>query len=328
MTPVDVIGAGPAGSAAAISARQRGAEVRLFEKSRLPRHKVCGEFLSPEAEPLLKSLGLWDQFLTARPATIRRLALHFRSSEKHCVLPEPGFGLSRYRLDELLFQGAVQLGAQAISGSGPEALERPTVLAHGRWNPSARGGRLFGFKAHFQGPPADAIELYFDGDCYVGLNAVEGGSMNVCGLAPESLLQQHGFDIDAVVSASEKLGQRLRPLTRCMNWMTTGPLVFQNRFRGSAGELEYPAGDALSFVDPFTGSGMLSALTSGRLAGIAASEKTKPTEYLAQCRRRLETPFQFSALCRRLLANAWGERLAGLIPGQVLFRLTRPHRVI
>jgi len=42
---IRVIGAGPAGAAAAIAARLEGVEVDLFEKSRFPRQKVCGEFL-------------------------------------------------------------------------------------------------------------------------------------------------------------------------------------------------------------------------------------------------------------------------------------------
>jgi len=41
-----VVGAGPAGSAAAISAAKKGATVLLLERSRFPRHKVCGEFVS------------------------------------------------------------------------------------------------------------------------------------------------------------------------------------------------------------------------------------------------------------------------------------------
>jgi 2-polyprenyl-6-methoxyphenol hydroxylase-like FAD-dependent oxidoreductase len=46
-----------------MAALKEGARVRLFEKSRFPRHKVCGEFLSPELRPALESLGVWPEFL-------------------------------------------------------------------------------------------------------------------------------------------------------------------------------------------------------------------------------------------------------------------------
>src|SRR5437899_12568811 len=51
-----VAGGGPAGSAAAITAVRKGARVLLLERGRLPRHKVCGEFVSAEALELLGSL--------------------------------------------------------------------------------------------------------------------------------------------------------------------------------------------------------------------------------------------------------------------------------
>ncbi len=327
MQTVEIIGAGPAGSAAALAARQEGADVRLIEKSRFPRHKVCGEYLSPEAVPVLRSLGAWDSFLAARPAVIRRLILHFGSSEKRCNLAEPAYGLSRYSLDQLLFNSAIESGAQHLLEPS-EPFSGATVLAHGRKNLSARGDRLFGFKAHFAGAPSDAIELFFFNGCYVGVNAVEGGITNVCGLGPEDFLRRFDFDIDAVAASSEALAVRLRPLTRQWKWLTTGPLVFQNGFRSNFEARDYFAGDALSFVDPFTGSGMLSALTTGRLAGIAAARGTPVQEYVDQCRRRLEKPFQFSSLFRSLLANGWGERLVGLVPGQLLVWLTRPHSVV
>src|SRR5947208_14263488 len=45
-----IIGGGPAGSAAAITAARGGARVLLLERGRFPRHKECGEFVS--ADPL------------------------------------------------------------------------------------------------------------------------------------------------------------------------------------------------------------------------------------------------------------------------------------
>ena len=51
-----IIGGGPAGTSAAISAARLGASVLLLERGRLPRHKVCGEFVSAESLSLLADL--------------------------------------------------------------------------------------------------------------------------------------------------------------------------------------------------------------------------------------------------------------------------------
>ena len=52
-----VVGAGPAGSAAAAVLAEHGRSVLLLEKDVFPRHKVCGEFLSADALPSLDRIG-------------------------------------------------------------------------------------------------------------------------------------------------------------------------------------------------------------------------------------------------------------------------------
>src|ERR1035438_247864 len=57
MRAVHVVSGGPAGVMATFAAMREGAPVRIFEKSAFPRHKVCGEFLSPAILPLLRRTG-------------------------------------------------------------------------------------------------------------------------------------------------------------------------------------------------------------------------------------------------------------------------------
>jgi menaquinone-9 beta-reductase len=322
MKCINILGGGPAGSAAALAAlrhRTCDSAVTVIEKSHLPRHKVCGEFLSPEIARELERLGAWDAFVEAGPARVSRTMLHFGSRSKSSRLPEPAFGLSRYAFDLMLLDQARAAGADVAS----ETEKDPLVVATGRRTTrTSRGQRLFGFKAHFEGPTDDAVELFFFERCYVGVSSIEAGKTNVCGLAPESFLSRFGFEYDGVVMQCRALSDRLQPLRRVTQWFSTGPLQYGQAF-ADAGHA-YPAGDALSFVDPFTGSGLLAAVRSGAMAGKAAAIGQPVGDYLRECRASLRQPFQIAGVLRRALEGGWAEKLAPLVPARLLFALTRP----
>ena len=351
MTTIDVIGGGPAGAMAAIAARHDGAEVRVFEKSAFPRHKVCGEFLSPGILTLLRRAGCEQEFLSLRPAAIRTMDLHFGSRLVRHALPEPAYGLSRYALDRLLLDKAAALGAEVVRETRtPRALERPLVLANGRTAPDRTGERLFGFKAHFRGGSVacghanegalatagtpevfqqptgvdDTVALFFFDGCYVGVSGVESAEINVCGLAPERLLRDCAFQPERLLERCQPLQSRLAGLERVFDWLTTGPLVLGLPPREAPATLTYPAGDALGFIDPFTGSGILNAMLCGYSAGEAAARRLPVDAYLAAGRRALRRPFLVSALFRQVIGTGLAGPLAALVPGSWLFHLTRP----
>ena len=297
----------------------------LYEKSRLPRHKVCGEFLSPAVAPLLRELGAWNDFVKCGPAIIERFTLTFGARCVSAELEEPAYGLSRYALDHLLLQHAIQSGARLVRASLADAPE-PVVIAHGRMATvpaSVRGRRLFGFKTHFRGPSNNAIELYFSRGAYVGVSGIEHGRTNVCGLASEQVLTPFGFDFDQLVHSQVPLQDRLAQHSREMAWLATGPLVFRSDMNRAQPDQTYKAGDALLFVDPFTGSGMLNAIKTGALAGRCAAMGVSSAEYLKACRAELAKPFRVAALFRMIVQLGWAERLAGLAPPALLFRMTR-----
>src|SRR3954451_3426905 len=58
MADVLICGAGPAGTLAAIVLARAGVRVRLLDRARFPREKLCGDTLNPGALALLERLGL------------------------------------------------------------------------------------------------------------------------------------------------------------------------------------------------------------------------------------------------------------------------------
>jgi flavin-dependent dehydrogenase len=305
----DIIGGSLAGAAAALELLSQGAPVRIFEKSAFPRHKVCGEFLDGAAAAILNVTG----------APITTSALVWPGVRKEFTLPRPAVGLSRFQLDHTLLTRAVEAGAELI----PEkATPHPAaIVAHGRHARSQRGQRLFGYKAHFSGPPSEAVELYFHSSGYTGINPIEDSLTNVCGLAREEDLRAVQFRVDEFLARQPHTAQRLTGLQRQLDWLFTGPLFYGPTVE-TAG---YPCGDALSFVDPFTGSGMLCAVLTGQLAARSVLAGRTPAEHIAQCRSMLLPAYRWSSFLRRSLSWPLVPRLAQLVPGALLYAQSRPR---
>ncbi|HZV62809.1 MAG TPA: NAD(P)/FAD-dependent oxidoreductase [Methylophilaceae bacterium] len=116
-----IIGAGPAGSTAAILLAQAGWSVAIVEKQPFPRRKVCGECIAATNMPLMEKLGVADDFERLAGKPLRRVALML--GERTIVsdlpaLPDTkyawGRALSREHLDLLLLQKAATAGADIL----------------------------------------------------------------------------------------------------------------------------------------------------------------------------------------------------------------------
>ena len=186
-----VIGAGPAGSTAAILLARAGWSVALVEKQAFPRRKVCGECVAAGNLPLLDALGLGPAFAAAAGPALRRFALMQGGRSVQAALPAADFArhawgraLGRETLDTLLLAQARASGAavlqpwaaqsldggpgahactvRAVGGSETLTLRAPVLIAaHGAWEPlpaqrearrqARRPGDLLAFKANFRG---------------------------------------------------------------------------------------------------------------------------------------------------------------------------------
>ena len=115
-----VIGAGPAGSAAAWALARAGYRVALVDREAFPRDKTCGDGLIPDALGALDTMGL--RAAIAREAIDAR-ALHVVApSGESFRLAGTFLCLPRLRLDALLVAAAVDAGATLLppmSALGP-----------------------------------------------------------------------------------------------------------------------------------------------------------------------------------------------------------------
>jgi geranylgeranyl reductase family protein len=121
-----VVGAGPAGSAAALCLARAGVQVLLVDQHRFPRDKVCGDALIPDAHAALQRLDVLDEVLARAQA----------AQQLRCVSPSgraldvPGTlaVLPRRELDLLLCDAAQRAGARFLA---PARFEAP-LLQDGR----------------------------------------------------------------------------------------------------------------------------------------------------------------------------------------------------
>ncbi|UXH77961.1 NAD(P)/FAD-dependent oxidoreductase [Roseateles amylovorans] len=122
-----IIGAGPAGSAAARWLARAGKDVVMVDQQPLGRDKVCGDGLIPDAHQALERLGLLD----------RVMARAQRAAHVGCIGPRGGridvpghlAVLPRKVLDEILNLGAQEAGARFIA---PARFDAPLEDAQGR----------------------------------------------------------------------------------------------------------------------------------------------------------------------------------------------------
>jgi len=185
-----IIGAGPAGSSAAILLARAGWTVALVEKQSFPRRKVCGECIAASNLPLLDALGIGPAFEAAAGPELRTMTLMRGSRQARADLPAAdgpthrwGRALGRETLDTLLLEQARSVGAVvlqpwsvlAIDGAvgdwhlrvrasdtdAVRTLHAPVAIAaHGSWEalpaarPRLRASRsasdLLAFKANFR----------------------------------------------------------------------------------------------------------------------------------------------------------------------------------
>ncbi|MFB7813287.1 NAD(P)/FAD-dependent oxidoreductase [Paenibacillus chitinolyticus] len=243
-TDVAVLGAGLAGALMAKSLAEKGWRTLLVDRHRFPRHKVCGEFLSPEVRQTLGAAGLLDRVTALRPARVERARL-ISADGGHVDIPLPGIalGLSRFRLDEALHEAAAAAGARVLTsaavlsvtrladescevrvkrGDDVEVIRARTAIAAWGANGKARSAQAgrtrrtlnpwkrsapdyMGVKSHYTGIEMEPIvELYLFPGGYLGLCPIEDGLVNVSALLSRDAFRGEGKSVLALLEAAAR----------------------------------------------------------------------------------------------------------------------------
>lgn len=118
---VVIVGAGPSGSSCAYWLARAGWSVCLIEKKDFPREKTCGDGLTPRAVHQLAQMGL-EPIVAANGHRYSGLrAFGFGSSvelnwPEHPIFPNYGYTITRFNLDGLVAEKAVEHGAVLVNG--------------------------------------------------------------------------------------------------------------------------------------------------------------------------------------------------------------------
>lgn len=317
---VIVIGAGPAGAAAALACARKGLETLLLDRKEFPRAKVCGGCLNQAALAQLAELGLDALPLELGALPVNRLRLASNRTEAVIELPG-GMALSRRILDAGLVRAAIKAGAQFLPhtlalDAGLSSSHRVLQLKSGNYRGEARtrmviaadglGGKFTGglptiasvtghdafiglgaIVDEQEGYPAGVIHMATHRHGYVGLVRVEDGLLNLAGALDPRWLHRVGSPADAIGRVLAGVGWPIPSELATARLHGTPSL---STFRSPvANERVLLVGDAAGYWEPFTGEGMAWALLGGRAAAALAGSPSSLDDGHAMATRWCET---------------------------------------
>ena len=299
---VIVIGAGPAGAAAAMQSRRLGLRVALVDKAAFPREKLCGGGITGRALGFIFDVfGPLPDALCHPCAQVRMVA----EGRELCLLDDPRAPVMSMRLaldahlrGQALAAGAedfcgmriaeLDLGSGRVALAGGQVLMAPVIIGAdgvnsmvarrllGRAHDPARVG--FALEAEVPGPTGPMLELDLTAAPWGygwDFPKAEGRTLGIGGIARrnpdlkprfEAWLRARGVDPATVAIKGHHL-----------------PF---GEFRTVPGKDHVLlAGDAAGLVDPITGEGIGWAVRSGQLAAIAAHQalsEGQPAKALAR----------------------------------------------
>lgn len=324
---VVVVGAGPAGAAAALAARRGGARVLLLDRYDFPRDKACGDGIAAHALDVLAELGVTGPVDGYEPLPALRLVGPGGGTVAR-ALPRPAYTVPRRVFDARLVAAAVAAGAElrrhtvrrvevhadrvvldgdlaarsVVGADGAGSVLR-RALGHPA-NPQRHLAlAIRGYAPALPGPPEQLIVTSSARwPAYAWSFPIGDGRANV----------GYGEVLRGAPLARAHLLDRLAALLPDTDPATVTDLrahhlpLSTHRPPPGRGRVML-AGDALSLINPFTGEGIFYALRSGALAGAAAaaSPERAARRYADSLRRRLGTHLRHSSAAAWLARRRW-----------------------
>lgn len=298
-----VVGAGLAGTSAAIGLAQRGVETLLVDRASFPRSKVCGCCLNGAALSTLDQLGLGaEPRRRGVKANTWRIFAGKLQAQRELT---NGVAVSRDWLDAYLVREAIKAGVAFVDGAsaavGPVADSWRSVRLNDTAEINARvvivadglAGRSLDYSPEFsvETSPASRIGVganlaagSFDGQdyepgviymaCskwgYVGVVRLEDGRLDVAAALDRTFVKEQA-DVPTAVAVILRQCDLSIPAGFCdAHWRGTSALT---RKRNTvASDRVFVVGDAAGYIEPFTGEGMAWALQGGFAAAPIAAD--------------------------------------------------------
>lgn len=340
---VAVVGGGLAGLALSIQIRKKGYGVILFEKEQYPFHKVCGEYISLESWDFINDLGVdLDAMKVPIITKLQVSAVNGRLLEQS--LPLGGFGLSRYRLDNVLVQIARAEGVIVLENTKVTDIvfsfdhfnietslqsyhAKVVAGSYGkRSNIDIKWKRIFsmapknklnnyiGVKYHIKTDfSPDTIALHNFKDGYCGIVKIEDDNYNLCYLTTAANLKKSKGDIKEMERSILCQNPRLKKIFTESEITFSTPLTISQISFDKKSKVEnhvLMVGDAGGMITPLCGNGMSMALHGSKIAAVHIHNFLKKNITRAEMEKRytLQWNRQFG---QRLIMGRRIQRLFG-----------------
>lgn len=353
-TDVIVIGGGPAGCAAAIGLNRLGHRVVLCDQAKFPRDKVCGEFISPAADPILSRLGILDYIEALSPKRLKGVAISSYEGEEFAIeYPyQPGMterptslSVPRYELDALLIEQVKRVGVDVreqnkiteflfeddcvIGVRGWDenktsfSIHAPLVIDAGGRNSLSlkkfdlkeeRVGKIkVALAAHWRGAQIadDYCYMHVSRPGYTGISSVGQDHANVVLVVDQVSMngrKPDRFYLDTVMNNRQR--RQILQNSECIEPVrVVESLAFSVKPVPCGGLML--VGDAMGFIDPFTGEGIYLSLRSSEIAVEVAAEALSNSNFSKEALKVYETKrkkefdnkFLLSRVLQKLIYN-------------------------
>jgi geranylgeranyl reductase family protein len=274
-----VVGAGPAGSTAALVANRLGLKVLVVDRLQPPREKPCGGGLTPRTWKLLERLGVEYPVYGACKTIETRAAGYKYVLRKEPILvtrrPDFDYALLKQSGVDFVKDQVVSVNGNTVVGKSGEYQGRVIIGADGATSTVARSIGIANYKGHrthaiaymtiAKGPPSDNCVIDFD----VVINATKkvgyawvfplGEGANIgAGVGWGAWIDMRRLVIDYAEKAGYKAGNVL------------GHPLSLGHVAGVGNRNVLLAGEAAGLVDATTGEGIYYAVSTGAAAAVAA----------------------------------------------------------